>query len=934
MDDDFQSYYHDGTFSHYHATTIDPSPWALITTLCFCIALVLLLPLCVAIQQYSHKQKRKQAQAVSDLNKLYAPPAIEKPVTNKPSVVDHAPLKQRQESNTELASVSFPIPHRDTSKQDDFLTSMDNPFCYVEEDSTFNALYDGQDNDDESLHGLGTEGTKGDLWEDDPLPTRPAAGLRRAEGLASLLKRAVGKKPVTTTVAEEEEEAQTNYVSMRDNTNSMAKNARALLREEEEDDDDNLLSYSSSSEGDGLDLVTQLVGEYDQLNGIDDGDDETETGEFPPHKLGTLNQPNPSRTQNTSAQPATPTSGIYDVALCYGKRPWYGYFVSRGFLRKLWKCASWDDEMKKIAGLVVPYTLHAAVTHVFELMEIVVIGHLIAGNNAKVLGAYFAVDFVLSLSTMFLEGAVNSLNILLGHAVGARNFELAGKYVHLAILLHQVILLPIAVVSWNRIGDLVFWLGFEEDEATEGEGYGRVAILAIAVDVYNKALHQMLHVTGFEWYSSVMDMIHSFASLAGVFVVGWLVNNTPLWMVGAVHLFVALLFGLVNVSIIVSRQWLMGFWNGFYSFALRDGRAVRTFVRTAAPLSLGYVTEYCQWEMLFAFAAAQGPAEVAVWGLLGCVWEFSVHIGEAIADAAEVRVATLLRSQRSGLARYSSHKSLLLGVLTALFMATVILGVRNFLPTWLTTDETLQSMLSDLLPLVCVGLAVLTFGSMSWTILCAQGRMRLATAITFLGSVCVTLPLAVASTFVLNFNLEGLLASIVIGCALSGIVNSFIMITSKWEKISEKVSKRSKKRIAESNAGETPKVKQKPRAIEMKQTRQPVRVDDQSIEVELSHIKDIMPSILNTTTETVEDEDEDDASGSSYANYDWHELPRDIRAAAKVLGYTRRKWDHSLPTKFNDYEWKDLSSEQQDAALLLGYPQSRWDQWESGMGDC
>ena len=112
---------------------------------------------------------------------------------------------------------------------------------------------------------------------------------------------------------------------------------------------------------------------------------------------------------------------------------------------------------------------------------------------------------------------------------------------------------------------------------------------------------------------------------------------------------------------------------------------------------------------------------------------------------------------------------------------------------------------------------------------------------------------------------------------------------------------------------------------------------DASIEVELSQVKDIIPSILNTTAETIDfddDYDEEDNSESSYKDFDWHDLPDDVREAARVLGYTKRKWNHSIPSKYEEREWKELTSEQQDAALILGHPESRWDQWDNNMGDC
>lgn len=934
MDDEYESnraYYEDG-YSSYHPDTIDPSPWALVVTLSFCFTLILLLPLAVAVQQclYRRRQKRK---AMED-----AAPALK--ASNRAHDI------QEEKTTVEVLAEEKGMP---VSSNNDFFSSSAAPFFFIEEEE------DGED--DGSLYGLRSDNTKAfeDLWEDDLPPPRPSCptGYKRAKGLAHLLQRAIGKHPKRdkTNSNQEEQTQSTNYVSMSDTTvpTHNLRRPPLILPTPKED----LLSFSYSESDGSPDLLAELVEEFENLNGMDENNEEEDNLEkqhlgyisesttgsdpLPTHKE--LDQPSPiknttPRFQRSAFKRTTTTvakkesvalsavnKNKYGIDLCCGRRPWYAYFFSRGFLRKVRKCASWDEEMKKIGGLAIPYTLHAAITHVFALLEIVIIGQLIAGDNAKLLGAYFAIDFVLSLSTMLLDGIVNSLTVLCSHAVGARNFELAGKYVQLALLLHQTIFLPLVVLFWNHIDGIVIMLGFEEDEAAEAQAYGRFVFLTAGVEVFDTVIHHMLDVTGFAWYASLMDMTHALVSLLGVYAVGFFIIDPPLWMVGAIHLACSTTFCLLNGSIVVYKQWLLGFWTGFRSIALRDKRAVRTFFQTAGPLAFGYVVEYCEWEILFVLAAFQGPAEVAVWGLLGYIWEFAEYIGEAIADATEVRVANLLASQRPALARYSSHKSLFLGVMTSLGMASLILGLRRHLPSWLTTDETLQGMLSDLLPLVCVGLAALTFGSMSWTILCAQGRMRLATAVTLFGSVLITLPLSVVSTFVLNYNLQGLLASIVIGYGLSGIVNSFIMVTSKWERISVKVAKRN-----EDNSD-----KPKPKVASRREARPTNDMDyDASVEVELSDMNGLsLPDNLNTTADT-SDEDE---SNSTYEDYDWEELPREVQDAAKLLGYSKRKWNNSIPTRFDDYDWKELTSAQRDAALILGYNEARWDAWETCLAE-
>lgn len=64
--------------------------------------------------------------------------------------------------------------------------------------------------------------------------------------------------------------------------------------------------------------------------------------------------------------------------------------------------------------------------------------------------------------------------------------------------------------------------------------------------------------------------------------------------------------------------------------------------------------------------------------------------------------------------------------------------------------------------------------------------------------------------------------------------------------------------------------------------------------------------------------------GGKYDDYDWDELPADVKAAAQKLGYNQKYWDKDKTPKECDEYWKDLTPEQQQAAKLLGYDEKAW----------
>ena len=199
-----------------------------------------------------------------------------------------------------------------------------------------------------------------------------------------------------------------------------------------------------------------------------------------------------------------------------------------------------------------------------------------------------------------------------------------------------------------------------------------------------------------------------------------------------------------------------------------------------------------EWEVMFVFAGFMGPAEVAVWGLLGDLWEAMEEIGLASADAAEVRVAYLLGSGQTKRARYCAHKSLFVSVVVAVLVVLPVIAFHGQLPGWFTHEETLQGMLAELVPYMCMGNVAMVFGSMTWSLLGAQDRFGLATAMGFIGSWGVTLPLSAGATILCGYDLQGLASSVVIGYTCSGAPNLYFLLRSNWEKVAWKIQNKSK----------------------------------------------------------------------------------------------------------------------------------------------
>jgi hypothetical protein len=113
-----------------------------------------------------------------------------------------------------------------------------------------------------------------------------------------------------------------------------------------------------------------------------------------------------------------------------------------------------------------------------------------------------------------------------------------------------------------------------------------------------------------------------------------------------------------------------------------------------------------------------------------------------------------------------------------------------FIPEFFTVDETLQAMIAECLPLTVIGNLLMTVGILAWYMVGAQGRYKLGTTVMFFTSWGVTLPLAAVSTFVLHVDLQGLTTSVVLGYVAVGASLLYILLTSDWIELANKVQKR------------------------------------------------------------------------------------------------------------------------------------------------
>jgi len=485
--------------------------------------------------------------------------------------------------------------------------------------------------------------------------------------------------------------------------------------------------------------------------------------------------------------PKPDIEGDQDVDLCCGQQAWWHPSMIGAAFDRVVSIAEWDHEMKRIIKLCVPYAFTALIEGIGDAVYVGLVANFL---GTEALSALTLVQTLFELTGNFFGGILASEATLCSHAVGAGNHSLAGKYVQVSSVIYSLLMIPNSVIWMYFIFDIVILFGFPESTAKIAENFAIVCLFNDWIAGLHEAYSGLLEVIGFEKFIAVMATFQELVKLGATLILLIFRKEATLTEVALIALCNDVLFFLlvIAISVFATRGRLNKYINGMCgSFAILDRKILSSVICTSLPLSFGYLFEHGEWEILTIFAAFLGTAEVAAWGVLGALWSTFETLSEAIADGGEVRVAYHLGAANPGMAQIASYKLILIGVFTSFMSTSILFIMGENIAIWFTPDPALQHMLADLIPMLGLGNIVLSAGTVSWGLIGAQGRYRLATLVALLGSWLVTIPVAAAFTYGLNLNLQGITAAIVIGYSVSCTTLFYILLRSDWNRISHHI---------------------------------------------------------------------------------------------------------------------------------------------------
>lgn len=334
------------------------------------------------------------------------------------------------------------------------------------------------------------------------------------------------------------------------------------------------------------------------------------------------------------------------------------------------------------------------------------------------------------------------------------------------------------------MGDCIRLFRMNDQVVEIGVKYTKIVIFDYMVDGVFGNMYTLFDINGQVTQATLFDFITGATDCCMTWLLLAYVKDMDLFWIGASMLLMSTVHYFIFTLLAHCKGWLDPFYDGLLkSFALKNTPAVKNVVRTAIPLTIGYFLEYGEWEALTFFAAALGPAEVAAWGILESIWDLFEASTYGIASAGSIQLSMHLGNGDIGASKRSVGKTLYISSVFSIVVTASYFIIGDTFSALFTDNRTLQHILNATIPVVGMGKIFMNFGMISWTLVGAQGRYRLATTVSAIMSFCVTIPLAVLFCIYMKLTLDCLVGAIIIGYSTTGLVLSYVLLRSDWEHI-------------------------------------------------------------------------------------------------------------------------------------------------------
>jgi len=601
-------------------------------------------------------------------------------------------------------------------------------------------------------------------------------------------------------------------------------------------------------------------------------------------------------------------------------------YVRRSCCQLVLEVSEWDSSL---ASLSFFYMVQLLVQKIVAIVEVAIIGHAIGITEAN---AFIMVTFLFQVTGVFVVGFEEAIGVLVPQAEGSDNDLMVGRYLQIGTMLNILFQIP-GFLFWSFfMYDTIIWFGFDEATAIISQKYTYSSLMFLLVEHIDECLMMFLDVNDREKYVTIYTVIRE-CLFVGVIAAMAYNGVSNMVAIGLAQTLVAVTILFVNIMIVVNKGWFDDYSEGlFKSSGFKDWRAMRTTFVTAIPLGITWLLSIGEWQVMLIFAQYIGPDEVAVWNLLSFIWDLFEALTEAISGAAEVRVGFRMGAGKPQEARKMSEKSIYFGAQLAIITAGILFVIVEYVLPLITPNLVYQRLMFEQIPLIGFGGILMVPGLVVEGIFCAQARIRLMTTIEIIVSWFIAIPIAALLVYRFKSGLDGIVSGLVAGYSCGATLLMFFFLRSNWEQLSETVIKQNAAeglQYVDTDWDDLPLEVQNAASILgfTKLVWESDGMPDTTKKSwnELSESERAAASVLGYNMKKWHGERNSTEGANEYDEYDFDDLPSEVKKAAKCLGFTRSIWDNDGKIPLESKAWADLTEAQQNAACTIGYTKEKWE---------
>lgn len=452
------------------------------------------------------------------------------------------------------------------------------------------------------------------------------------------------------------------------------------------------------------------------------------------------------------------------------------------------------SEMQKILSLALPWSFSSSTSYISSIIAIASISHNM--GLAEML-CYSYVWLIIDTSHVISTALYGSTYKHVSNAVSldtSDGYSQAGKYIRIGVFYNVLISVPTSIALVRYMPMLLSMFGYSQYVTALASDYTLVAVVTNFISTSSGFVSMIPDQEGHADFDAMWNLVDSAFDIILMLVLVPHIKPS-LVELGIIQLVHGLLSTVLYYAVTIGwKKWYAKYHAGLFSsltLDIGDQESVGTLVTTTLPMAIDAITDQAEWFILTFIATRIGPAESATWILSSYIWGIVTVLPNCVSSAAEYSVARILSLGNSAFASRLCSFSLVLAASGSIACAIILYFSKGFIVTSMTLDQTLQSMLMEVIPYLVFCQPLISIVTTISYLNRALGMYQKSTAVDFFVTCLVTVPSAIVVCILLKFNVEGLVCASFIGYGSMAILTLVLYRNADMNQAVEKNMKMS-----------------------------------------------------------------------------------------------------------------------------------------------